>query len=202
MAADATRTRRLLIGAAVVGLVLRLAFALGYWVDKPLTHDEREYLGLARSLSEGRGFTHPADADVGTSQQFGRAPGYPAFLAAIGAGRATYDSSPARVKVAQAILGALTVILIGWIAWRAGGPRTALVAAWVAAVYPPLVWMPAYVLSETLYSLLALSAAAVLQHAVDRADAAHGARGGGPLAVAAGALCGAGILVRPALLFF
>ena len=28
-----------------------------YWVDKPLTHDEREYLALARSVARGDGFT-------------------------------------------------------------------------------------------------------------------------------------------------
>ena len=32
----------------LAGLALRLAFGLGYWRDKPLTHDEREYLALAR----------------------------------------------------------------------------------------------------------------------------------------------------------
>jgi 4-amino-4-deoxy-L-arabinose transferase-like glycosyltransferase len=35
-------------------------------------------------------------------------------------------------------------------------------------VYPPLVWMPAYALSETLYSTIALAAAAVLDRVGDR----------------------------------
>jgi hypothetical protein len=39
------------------GLLLRLAFAFLYWVDQPLTHDEREYLALARSIARGDGFT-------------------------------------------------------------------------------------------------------------------------------------------------
>ena len=43
------------------GLVLRLAFGLVYWTDKPLTHDEREYLSLADSLARGRGFTFRRD---------------------------------------------------------------------------------------------------------------------------------------------
>ena len=44
-------TLRLILLAAVAGLVLRAAFGLLYWVGKPLTHDEREYLALARSDS-------------------------------------------------------------------------------------------------------------------------------------------------------
>ncbi|HET9194978.1 MAG TPA: hypothetical protein VFO21_18985, partial [Vicinamibacterales bacterium] len=71
--------RQWVLAAVVTGLVLRLAFSTLYWVDKPLTHDEREYLALARSLTEGRGFTYDAPP-TGTTQQFGRAPGYPFFL--------------------------------------------------------------------------------------------------------------------------
>ena len=42
--------------AVAVGLLLRLAFGLGYWTGKPLTHDEREYLTLAANVAQGRGF--------------------------------------------------------------------------------------------------------------------------------------------------
>ena len=51
----------------------RLAFALGYWIDKPLTHDEREYLLLARQrgrraaascISAGRHGPRPASTSA------------------------------------------------------------------------------------------------------------------------------------------
>ena len=64
MSADPIRARRLVVAAALVGLVLRLAFAFGYWVGKPLTHDEREYLALARSLTLGKGFTYDLPPDA------------------------------------------------------------------------------------------------------------------------------------------
>ena len=64
-----TRTPRAVWLAVAAGLVLRLAFGFGYWVGKPLTHDEREYLALAESLSEGRGFTYGPGHDSGTAQQ-------------------------------------------------------------------------------------------------------------------------------------
>src|SRR5947208_16025789 len=105
MPIDPTRARRLIVAAAVVGLVLRLAFSLAYWVNKPLSHDEREYLALARSLSLGKGFEYELP-QPGDTQRFGRAPGYPVFLALTGAGLREFDATPARVKVAQSIVGA------------------------------------------------------------------------------------------------
>lgn len=193
------RARRLILVAATVGLAARLAFGLLYWVDKPLTHDEREYLALARSVADGRGFTYPPGHETGTAQQFGRAPGYPLFLAAIGVPAGEAASTPVRIKIAQSLVGAVVVWLIGLIAGRAAGGRAAIVAAFVAAFYPPLVWMCAYVLSETLFSLVALGATLVLDAAMQRARTR---RAGGAGTVVAGVLAGAATLVRPVMLFF
>jgi 4-amino-4-deoxy-L-arabinose transferase-like glycosyltransferase len=96
-------------------------------------------------------------------------------------------------------VGAAAVWLIGLIAWRSRGARAGVAAAVVAAVYPPLVWMCAYALSETLFSLLALAAAIVLDIAMHRA-LTHRAGGAGVLA--AGLLAGAATLVRPVMLLF
>lgn len=193
------RARQLIFAAAIVGLAARLAFGLFYWVDKPLTHDEREYSALARSVAAGRGFTYDPGHQTGTAQQFGRAPGYPLFLALIGAPDADAVSTPLRVKVAQSLVGAVVVFLIGLIALRSRGPRAGIVAASIAAVYPPLAWMSAYVLSETLFSLVALSAVIVLDATMRRART-HRAGGAGMLT--AGLLAGLATLVRPVMLFF
>lgn len=182
-----------------LGFVLRAAFGAVYWVGKPLTHDEREYLALARSLARGEGFTYPADEpSEGTSQRFGRAPGYPAFLALL---RITEPAEevPARVKLAQAAVGALGIWLMALIAWRCAGPRAGIVAAAIGAVYPPLVWMPAYALSETLYSTLALAGALALTAKGEGRGAGGEGRGA---TLGAAVLVAAAILTRPAMLFF
>lgn len=202
---DLARSHRLIVAAAIAGLLLRLAFAFLYWNNKPLTHDEREYLALAQSVSAGRGFTYDARHDTGTAQQFGRAPAYPFFLAVIGAGAQDYDSVPARVKIAQSIVGALGVWVIGLLARRAAGPAAGVAAAAIASIYPPLVWICAYVLSEALYSTMALGTVLLLDLALDRAECSSNrswARRGGLLAIAAGVVAGAAILVRPAMLVF
>ena len=204
MALDDTRARRLLIVAAAAGLVLRLAFGFLYWVDKPLTHDEHEYLALARGVASGLGFVYDDAHESGTAQRFGRAPAYPLFLAALDAGRPVPAATPARVKVAQSLVGALTVWLIGLIALYAVGPRAGVWAAGIAAAYPPLVSLPSYALSETLYSSVALAAAFVLQLAVDRGRAGSAERAWRAvvLALAAGVLSGGAALIRPAMLLY
>jgi hypothetical protein len=202
---DRSAGRRLILAAVLAGLCLRLCFGLLYWVHKPLTHDEREYLALAHSVAAGRGFVYDASHDTGTAQQFGRAPVYPLFLAIVGAGTTESDAAPARVKVVQSIVGAIGVGLIGLLARRAAGPRAGVAAAAIAAVYPPLVWICAYVLSEALYSTLALLTALLLDTALDRTggvSTAERGRRGMAIAAAASLTAGLAMLVRPAMLLF
>jgi 4-amino-4-deoxy-L-arabinose transferase-like glycosyltransferase len=189
--------------AVAVGLAARLAFSLGYWVDKPLTHDEREYLLLAQNVASGRGFTYLLpDASPAPGEHFGRAPAYPLFLAGIMrlGGMIPVSNAAAEpgadllraIRIGQSCLGAALVWLIGWLANRAAGPAAAAAAGVLAAVYPPLVWTPAYLFSETLFSVLALGCAALLTLDSRRAG----------LAAGAGVLAGLGVLTRPVMLFF
>jgi 4-amino-4-deoxy-L-arabinose transferase-like glycosyltransferase len=201
--------------AVVAGLLLRLAFALGYWTGKPLTHDEREYLALAANLAQGRGFTsdlaaEPIDEPPGGlgPQRFGRAPGYPALLAPVTwldadlrAGRMPPDV-PTAVQVVQALLGGATIALLAAIVRRPAGDRAAAIAAWIAATFPPLVWMPAYALSEALYAPVALAAAWWIGAVTDRPGGAADDRRAARAVALAGVAAGLGALVRPAMLFF
>ena len=180
---------RWLAAAAALGLALRLLFAFGYWTDQPLTRDEREYLSLARSLTAGQGFTYDAVLLAEEPDPFGRAPGYPFFLAVVGAGLSVHESVPASVKVAQSVVGAIGVVLAGLIAGRLAGPAAATAASLIAACYPPLVWISAYALSEALIWPVGLA----LVWAWGRIPAR-------PLIY--GALTGAAILIRPAMAFF
>ena len=188
------------IGLAVAaGLIARLAFGFGYWVGKPLTHDEREYLALAANLAEGRGFGYPPAAPGAPEpERFGRAPIYPLFLAMV-----TFAGSVealAAIRLAQSIVGALCVWLVALVAMRVAGPTAGAIAAWIAALYPPLVWTPAYVFSETLYMALALSHVLVVERVLSQRS-----RGGTSPAgwlVWCGVVGGLAALTRPAHLFF
>lgn len=86
-----------------------------------------------------------------------RVPGYPVFLALLfrlaGPGFLA-------VQVLQALLGTATVALTYLLARPVVGPRRAPAAALAVAVYPALLLYPAYLMSETLFSFLALLALA------------------------------------------
>jgi hypothetical protein len=211
----AARAAALVALMVMVGFTLRLGFGLGYWVGKPLMKDEEEYLLLATRLATGRGFNYPPPPPDGQAfRHFERPPAFAAFLATVLtisgdplAGPETsggFDSLPATstdvpvaVKVAQSALGAIAIWLVAALAWRAAGARAAVAAAAMAAVYPPAVWTCGYVLSEPLYSVLALGSAIVLL----RAGEAVGTRQLG-LAAAAGLAAGAAVLTKEAMLFF
>jgi hypothetical protein len=199
--------------AVLAAWMLRLAFGFGYWVDKPLTHDEREYLALGVNLAEGRGFTYPPQPEGEPApERFGRAPLYPLFLAGLAAATGPLDSLVA-VKIAQAALGAFGVWFIALTAARIAGPQAAGLAAWAAALYPPLVWIPAYVLSETLYMALAFANVVIASVVIDEprshaptfspSDAPTLPRSSSPSALLlCGVLGGLAALTRPAHLFF
>jgi 4-amino-4-deoxy-L-arabinose transferase-like glycosyltransferase len=212
------RVPRAVWAAVSVGVAARLAFSLGYWVDKPLTHDEREYLLLAANLADGRGFVYrQPDGSPAPGEHFGRAPVYPLLLAGITClvravpGSSTPAGLPAEpgvrappppaepgmgllraIRVVQSCLGGVVIWLVAWLAQRAAGPAAAAAAAALAAIYPPLVWTPAYMFSETLFSVLALGCAGLLTLDSRRAS----------VSIAAGALAGLAVLTRPVMLFF
>ncbi len=190
---------RFLVAAGLAGCLLRAAFGLGYWTGQPLTRDEQEYLSLARSLAAGHGFTYDEALRDGSFVPFGRAPGYPFFLAMTGGGSAPVTEVPAAVTIAQSIAGGIGVLLAGLLAGRLAGATAALVAAALAAVYPPLVWIAAYALSEAIFWPIALALALLFDRAIARGEDGRRAAIVGALC---GLVCGLGVLVRPALLLF
>jgi len=186
-----------LAAAAAIGLALRLAFGLLYWVHEPLTRDEREYLALARSLAAGRGLAYDEAILDSPVQPFGRAPGYPAFLALAGGGRAATDDVPSSVKIAQSLVGACGVLIVGLLAGQWAGARGATIAAWLAAIHPLLVATASRAFSEALFWPIGLGAAWLVT-AASRA----GGRRAAVLATLAGVLTGLATLVRPATIIF
>jgi hypothetical protein len=193
-----------LIGAfTAAGLVLRLAFGLMYWVNKPLTHDEREYLALARSLATDQGFRYPAVVPPELEpERFGRAPFYPFVLSRI-AGQALLDpepsSVPVSIKIAQSAVGAVGVPVLAALAWLAAGRQAGVVAALITAIHPPLVWISAYALSEVWYFVLAWVSALLLGLALNRRCPTSRATA---LVVASGAIGGVAALTRSAMIAF
>jgi 4-amino-4-deoxy-L-arabinose transferase-like glycosyltransferase len=218
------RARAWTAAAIAGGVALRLLFGLVYWVDKPLTLDEQEYLLLARGIASGRGFVYPAVAGDGAALvHFERPPLYPALIAGVLVVTGhPWASSPAAhsdpvtlpasssdiprgLVVVQAMLGAAGAWLVGRIASRVAGARAGVLAALAAAVAPPLVWSSGFALSETLYSALALLTALLLL-VVDDGERGLKARRVGfttlSLALLAGLVAGLAVLTKEGMIVF
>jgi arylsulfatase A-like enzyme/4-amino-4-deoxy-L-arabinose transferase-like glycosyltransferase len=160
------RVRRSVLAVVLVALVVRLA-ALWAGSEARLVLDEQGYANRALALLEGQGVQgsyqswvlhdDPAIRPVDYPQYPGawQPPGQIAFMAAV---MALPGGGLGLVKIAQVLLGALSV----WLVYALGrawiGHREGLLAAWICALYPNLVAFTHYLWSETLFSFLLLAA--------------------------------------------
>lgn len=168
---SARRFRTVTLAAAVAGVAIRVFYVLTAVRDKiPLQGDARTYHLLAKGLADGRGYiqasTFAADGTVVPTAEF--PPAYPMLLA-------LFDlfglDGPLDQRLAGALLGGVTIVVIGLLGRAVAGPATGAVAAVLAAVYPQLVVFDGSLLSEGWYALVI----AIVLLAVVRARATDGA---------------------------
>jgi D-tyrosyl-tRNA(Tyr) deacylase len=138
--------------------------------------DAREFEAVGRSLLES-GTYGPHTL---------RPPGYPTLIAAV---YLVFGPGLLALRLVEALLGVLSVALIGVVGARVFGRRAGLIAAALAALHPVLAFLPTIQYSEnTLVLVVVLAFGATFE----------AWRGGGLLRWAAsGALWGLALLVRP-----
>ena len=173
-------------------IVAILALALGVRVllvlltrDALPQLDAADYDAIARSLAAGDGFPGTVLAAGGGPAAL-RPPAYPLMLAAV----YLVADEPLAGRLAQAVLGTVSVGLVGVLAHQTAGRASARVAMAIAAVYPSMVLTDAALLSEALFVPLMLGALAA-------GLAARGAPRPLRWAAVAGILIGASVLTRP-----
>ncbi|MBN1504976.1 MAG: glycosyltransferase family 39 protein [Candidatus Eisenbacteria bacterium] len=167
---------RLLTCAFLLGLVLRVGFALT--VDETLHWpDSRWYFDTAEQISSGKG--------IGNS--ITRAPLYPYFLSLL----FLVSHRLLFVRVCESLLAALAVALVGVAGRRLFSDRVGLVAAFAAAVYPYFVYLPSAQVSDNLVTLLLLVSVLALVWGRERTSWRH--------AAVSGVFLGLCMLARPSL---
>lgn len=149
-------SQRFRLGLAAIGvggLALRLFVAIRDRWDAPLGGDAYFYHWQAHFLSVGRGFINPVNAVFsGVDRQSADHP--PIYtLVLSGLDLLGLRSSRSHLIV-MCIVGAATVVVLGLVGRQIGGPRTGLVAAAIAATYPPLWINDVSLLSETVFLLI------------------------------------------------
>lgn len=170
-----------LLAALAIGFACRLALAV-YPPSVPVG-DEMGFRATAVSIAEGRG--HVTDGNV-----VFKAPLYPALLAAV----YWFGGNDLAARIMQAVLGAGLVLLVASFARWVLDPRSAVIAAWFAAVYPVFLTLAPRLLSEALFTFLVAAALAALGWLLAARDWKR--------AVLVGALCGLIALTRASGLGF
>lgn len=171
---------RLLAGILVVAFVLRLGAVAGTWDAQPWG-DPLDYHAHGIALAQAGTYPPTAFAEPGGASAL-RPPAYPYLLGGL------YEVAGAKVNAARLVgvlLGTLSVWLVYLIGLRLWGRREGLWAAGAAAVFPPLVWLSAALLSEVLFVPLVLGVVLLLLELRERPRAALAAAAGGLLGVAA-----------------
>lgn len=181
-------------GAAAVGLVLRVVTVVVASRTPQGLVDPARYFRYAEAIGRGEGMVEVLSGGQPTAYF---PPGYPYFLGSIQAvltHTPLPDDLPLFGGLAQAVVGTISIVVVGLLARRLASPAAGVVAAAILALYPNQVLHTATLLSET------LSIALLLGFLLALVPPGLG-RWPGPLAwrrlVGAGFLLGGLLLVRP-----
>ncbi len=145
------RQRVILFFIFIFGLILRLIL-VGYVTRYPERYIQDDAIGydqLAVNLTSGHGFSMEANPPYSPNNF--RTPGYPLTIAFI---YSLFGYHPDIVLWLQAFLGALTILVVYYIAARFINPNTGLVAAFLLAISPHSITYSALLWSDTEYTLL------------------------------------------------
>ena len=174
-----------MIAVFVLALVLRVGAIAAVGFTSTSFGDAEAYMKTAEVVLESRAYPDRAEA-----LPIFRAPGYPAFLIASTLG---HPRAVAADKLWNALLGALTAVLLARLAGRiSGSPSVAMTAGLLSAVNPAFVYLATDVQSENLTILLLVLFAGELLSATESGSLRS--------ALAAGALLGFAALTRPVCL--
>jgi 4-amino-4-deoxy-L-arabinose transferase-like glycosyltransferase len=183
-------TRRTLIAVALVALS-HAAFFISYqrpdwdvaWSDQ----GGYRQLGAAMARSGGE-FTRFPESPTFIPEVI-RTPGYPAFVAVI---YKVFGVGTMQVAIAQAFVFALICLMVYAIAKRVAGERAAAAAAIMTALFPPLPYYGALVLTEVWTTFVLIGAMLIAMRAVQSGRTRD--------FVVSGALFSAATIVRPAFI--
>ncbi len=182
-----------LLAIALVALVVRIAFVLVVDPKLPDPGDATAYHLLANNLADGRGYIRPFDFRIlHVSRPTAEYP--PLFSALLAVPSFLGAKSVDAQRLFLCFVGTGTVVLIGFLGRRVGGPLVGVIGAAIAALYPMLFLSESVLMAESVYVLLVTAALLLAYRAADAPS---------PLRFAAlGLVIGLSALARAEGLFF
>jgi hypothetical protein len=145
--------------ALVLGLIARVAIisTVFGWDAVPFTSDDATYVSFAKKL------LHYGYVDTHFPL------GYTLFLAlflSLSLGKTAFVA----IRVVHVLIGLATIVAVQRLTRALYGERAALIAAFLTALYPPLVYMTGRIMSETLFIALLMFSLLALVRADARED--------------------------------
>lgn len=172
------------LGLGALGLAIRVGFVLVEAGNRPIIGDARAYYRYGQSIAEGAGMVTVSHADVPTKvmEPVPTAQLPPLFSYFLALLQILGISSIFAQKLALAVAGSITPVLLGGAGRELGGPQrgplVGVVAAGLAAVYPMLWMVDGSLMSETLVGVLLAGMLWVAVHARSHPTAPWFAAGG------------------------
>ena len=158
-------SRRLVVVTALA-LAVRVLYVLLVMRHRALGFDSNWYHDMANNLSRGRGYEVRC---VVTSCDFHPTAYFPPLFPLLLAVPARLGaSSLTSLQLFACCLGSCTVVAVGLLARRLGGPSVGLVAAGIAAVHPMFFAADGGLMSESLYLLVVTSVLLAAYRALER----------------------------------
>ena len=193
---DDRRFWRVLLLIAMAALVLRVGYVAFAKTNQPVQGDQLFYNSEANRLARGDGFLEPFDPQA-LSRGVIREGKDPAAdhppLTVIVLAPVSFVTSQALIpqRLTMAVLGTVTVVVIGLLARRLAGDRAGWIAAGIAAIYPNLWVNDGLIMSETLATLVVALALFYAYRLIREPNVWN--------ALIVGALCGLAALTRAEL---
>src|SRR5436190_18459744 len=150
--------------------------------------DQGGYQQLGAAMAKSGEFTRYPDSPVFIPEVI-RTPGYPAFVAVI---YRVFGERTLPVAIAQAGVFVLICLLVFAITRRIAGDRAATVAAFITALFPPLPYYGALVLTEVCTTFMLMAAMLICLRAIQQGRTRD--------FVLAGVLFSATTIARPAFI--
>jgi len=130
----------------VLALIARIVFILTLGTKVTLKNDAAGYDSIAVNLVEHSQYAF--EKGVPTVR---RSPVYPLFLAGV---YSVFGHSLPAVRIIQALISALTCVLVYLIALKIFNEKTALLAAAITGIYPFFIYYTVFHITETLFTFL------------------------------------------------
>lgn len=156
------RTLLLIVLVALAHAALFIAYQRPDW--EVAWSDQGGYQQLGAAMARSGKFTRFPESPVFIPEVI-RTPGYPAFVAVV---YRLFGASTLPVATAQALVFALICLIVYALARRIAGDRTATVAALMTALFPPLPYYGALVLTEVWTTFVLMAAMLVCMRAVQQ----------------------------------